>query len=757
MALAVIATLSILGLETTRTKEAALVLRATTERICKNVARSAMLPHEALAAFKGEINSLQALAPFTKITEAKLILPLMVEPNTTGGGITDIFYDFVNASSSTCSPLISTFDPLPNSPRSVPFSSIAPTYTCQNSGAAPTMTDCTLVHDICERTSSPPSPDPSYPPSMWSDLYNAGNTVGCELTATVDKVIPFAGSSATRIVTAKAAWWIPVRARAPFLADPSLPAAVSSHSGLSLGIATQLTTWAGDMGSLGMSGPDERFHFTAYGSILSSLDPRGALIAPPQRLNFSGGLSNGSTPIDYPLSYGVSGLQIPPSPPLLNSGNASRASEEFLTACFNPLVLIRNVITSTIVELAARHGQLRNLTQIASINPRHNGAAAGWATAPNRPVEMVRFGEDLTNEKYQSPFVTYYAEGTIPDFGAQDGFVLPWKQNLNPIYSHDPDKLNRNTIIAQQLRYCYHLWDTDLITRPLLPVHSSFSLFPLAFSYKGSLQNNGGNTDYILYPTWDYGRPWGQPNAVSQVSRLLTAAELVQSLGSTQRCPAPDSDMDYFKSCRPLGSSFDPRNDLEPDLLGYLQYQLGSLEPYPSPGLFHPINTSNSFATAENQIAPQKPMHIPTSNIQGARSVVVIVTSKGLFDAPLSPYHAALTSAVATLNSSGRPVVIVFIPATGADSNTVPNFCTALRRGTDCSVPEMNADNNRFFVLSPYAQQYEATYIASSEGQTFINYWSDLLTAGQTAGDLYAPRVGRDIFIEGIVGLGPKL
>jgi len=768
MSLAIIATLSILGLETTRMKQSATVLRGETERICKNVARSATIPADAVALFSREINLLPKIDPFTRITGAKLTLPLPLDASGLSNGLNGVFYDFSDTQKTTCNTAAKAFDLPPTDSPSLPFKEIDSSLRCYNTTAAPTLNDCVFAHDICDRSQTPPLADPNYPPSMWSDIQNAANTVGCEITAEVDRVLSFGAPSTTRQVSAKAAWWIPVRARAPYLSDFGLSTtSPSSFPGLSLGIATQMTTWPGDPTTAGGTVVgDNRFNFSAYSPTFASWNPRRTPQAGenPQRLNLTPTNFQLTMALSYPSSsYGIGSIQVPPSPSVLLDSAPSRASDEYLTACVNPLVMIRNMITSSIVELAARHGQLRNLTQVTSINPRHKGDSA-WANAMNRPVEIVRFGEDLTNESYQHPFVTAYIDETVQGLGTSpSGFLLPWQLTdgtpryyYPPNAQENPQRLKRDTFLAQQLRYCFHLWDSDLVPRPGLPLHRSLSLLPMEFGFLASLQNppSSNPNDPTFYRTWDYGLPWGGSNT-SGVSRLLNGAEVVQSLGSTQLCPVSQDPGGVF-NCKM--TQFNPTNDLEPDLKAFLDHQLGNLSAYPSPGLFHPTNASNGEISLVTELNPSSPMYRASNTVPvPPRSVVVIVTTKGLFDAAGSTYHTDIVSRVQSLNAVGRPVVIVFIPATGADSNTAPNYCAALRRGPDCSSPGLNADSNRLFLLSPYSMEYGGTYNGATEGETFIKFWQDLLTESSVTQDLFAPRIGQAIFSEAIVGLGPKL
>lgn len=769
MSLALIATLTILGIETSRVKSAATKLRGVNERICKNVAQKAVLPNEAVELFSNEIKQLIPIEPFVKITAARLVLPFPLDEQ---GELDGIFYDF-QFPEDTCEGGVEAFRP-PNtgSASPIPFAQLSPLLGCSNSAAAPTLSDCELEHRICDQSGNP---HPNYPRSMWSEIYNAGNTVGCELTAEVENVLSLGAT--TRLITAKAAWSIPVRARSPFLEDRNLTLVPSSFAGLSLGIATQMTTWAGAWGTGTQSGYDDRFNFVAYDAALNELNPRRnpSPGANPQRLTFL--LSNnlnlaGNISISYPPLYGLNPApRIPPTFALLGVGpTPTRASEEFLAACINPLVVIRNVIGATLVELAARHGQLRNLTQVASINPRHKGGV--WADEPNRPVEIVPFGRDLTAERYQHPFVTYYSDPTETSAvqtlgGDQEGFLLPWAApNDSPRYHSNSQRLQRQTLLTQQLRYCLHLWDNDLVRRPSLFVHTDITRFlPSEFRFLTSLQDPSNTVvpDSFFYGTWDYGDPWGALTAnTGNVSRLLTAAEVVQSLGTSQLCPAPEPP-DGVINCK--ANNFDPAQDLEPDLKGYLLSQLtqtnsaeARLQPYPSPGLFHPVDPSNSAVSTENQINPTQPMFLDTTEaVNPARSVVTIITTKGFKEAPSTSYHQDLKARVSELNQAGRPVIIVFIPATGADSNTTPNYCELLRRGNDCASPESGAEDNRLFLLSPYAVQYGNTYTNGTEAQAFISYWEDLLIDDGTPQDLFAPFVGEAIFSDAIVGLRPKL
>lgn len=785
MALAVIGALAILGLETARFKNIATVLRSHNERICRTVVKGAMTPAEAARAFRTEVRNLPPLGNGIQIDVAQLIVPLPID-----GDISGTFYDF----SSPCGTL-TPFDPFPSGsgPPETPFASLSATtvpFDC-SAGAPPALKpgmDCTLRYDICTGT----TPHPEYPSLLWSDIRSAGNTVGCELEAEVTPLFQFLGATPRRVV-AKVAWAIPLFPTPPFLEDRTGAGTPTQDdfAGLSLGIAPQLTTWAGSY----LSDPsanhlDDRFKFdtTLYPQI-APIDPRRILSPgggpPPRRFSMQ-------NPARVLSGYGA----VADLPAILNGSpfTSSSGPEDLITACFNPAGLVRNIITSTLLELAARHGESRNLTEVAFINPRHRG----WTT-PNRPVVAVRFGQDLAEERYQHPFVTYDG-GPIPSsnspFGQHAGFTLPWMASPPgpPTYFFGANETTTqtNALLTQQLRMCLHLYRDTLSPRQGLPLHSSGGLIPLLppqFDLAPSLAGGGGGGPPFAQ-NWDYPEPWSGVTPTSG-ERLLTAAELAYATGSVQRCP-----LRIPSSSPPLGTEFavcpketinpadpfNPLDDLLPDLVAYLTLQadgrfvsLAGEHPYYSPGLREARGTNGLAITTTSlvNIDQSNPMLGDPGGtpLPRPRSIVTLFVHKGLPGAGLSePTIVALRDLVRAINQQRRPVVVVFIPTTQVESNLASNYCLALDLDPSCQLitsgtapSNANAGFNRLILLSPFNADYGTTYTQSPAGAplqewaSFQAYWSDLLTDAGTTADLSAYRLAIELFFTSIVRHEPIL
>jgi hypothetical protein len=775
MALGVIGTLVILGVETARVKDVATILRGHNERICKNVAQGALVPDEAVRAFRNEIRNLAPLGNGVEITQARLILPLPIDDDVTG-----LLYDFTTKNPCTAATFIPSFAPPSGEVPEVPFASIhqdfgcaAPTSSIPPSPGAPALksgVDCTFRYDICQNT----SPDPKYPAAMWSDLRSAGNTIGCELTA---EVVPLFGFTSTspREVQAKVAWSIPLISPPPFIDDPNLPLSQAAFSGISLGIAPHLTTWAGTYEtSPSESHRDNRFKFdSGYPSDVTAIDPRRTQFGcPPDRFTTD-------NPIRTRAGYGFMPLlpRMKPTPIPGTVGlcvNRTMPIEDLVTACLNPPVLIRNIITSTIVELAARHGESRNLFELAYINPQHRD----WTTL-NRPVVAVEFGQDIAQRRFQHPFVTFNA-GNTPPVGLGDirGFTLPW--NFDPASptpyptpvgtTLDPSKTAKtNALLTQQLRMCLHLYRNSLSPRQPLPLQESVlfpgplpPLLPNAFDFAPSLQPLPPSVQ-----NWDYPDPWGTGAPAEQ---LLTAAELAYSTGSVQRCPLkvdgtpPNYISDNFLPCPKTG--FNPLEDLLPDLRAYLTLQANEVfsnlegeHPYYSPGLWEPRQpagpgVNSPITTGEPD--PENPMMggRTTSVPPRPRSIVAIAVHKGLPGAEVG----ALRTLVRSINGQRRPVIIFFIPTTTDDSNLASNYCLALDLDPSCNLittgpnpSNPNARFNKLVWLSPFNAQYGTTYteeagVPLQPWESFRKYWIDLLTKTGTSNELFAYTIARNVF-----------
>jgi len=252
--------------------------------------------------------------------------------------------------------------------------------------------------------------------------------------------------------------------------------------------------------------------------------------------------------------------------------------KEMLVACANPPALIRNIVAQTLVELAARDPALRHRTEILHINPRN---VPYDPTKPSPPTQMVPLGVDITSRAFQIPFLQY----TQDDYKIEGNLVIglgavPRISPFSDQQNLTPDEVSIHATLASQLRACYHLytghWDGAGLQTPYKGL-SRFDFPKLFDSAYGFLSNGAGafQFDEVLYPgTGDttkgrYRRevttsdpslpsdvggayagkhfrpqeqenPWLGDDWGGTHTRLLTAGELVSSLGSSQRCPYSD-------------------------------------------------------------------------------------------------------------------------------------------------------------------------------------------------------------------------
>lgn len=453
-----------------------------------------------------------------------------------------------------------------------------------------------------------------FPLSFWNNIYNAGNSVGCKFKAKIasnlisESFLALLDDSDSEIEV-KAVWWSPVRGPAPVFdaLDP-----IGTSPGLTIAVGTELFT----------TSFDRRFRFKD--EIANTVDPIkrvfGSNSRPRDLLSGVGNLSatDGQPQVNLPT--------YPPgnSNPLLNpiipeidrasrrflwgskprsaSGSEGALSEGFsfasglsespserdglLTACMNPLVLVRNTFLSAIVELASRHGQLRRMTEILHMNPMHRHESYyAPQYRPNFPVQMVGFGQDLAQPAFQLPYVFYHSgasgrefpnpanykwfkDGLKYDRTHKNGFINPFSTQLSGVTvsgwtrggNRNDFGVKHHALIAGQLRYCYGLYSPTGIER--YGAHQNFlnqgGLFE-AEPYEDHRKPTGEWQPVRSRATrsrhWDQECQYPGCNPNQQRRELLTAGELVSILGSTQMCPysqvPPSSSANYFTSTNP--------------------------------------------------------------------------------------------------------------------------------------------------------------------------------------------------------------
>lgn len=733
-------------------KNAKVELKLKLEEICKEVAYNPVLQKEATLSFRdhvqnilGRAGAIRKIPDYLNVSHALMIIPTMP-----GGG---------------------EYCPNNSCPSSLPKvpSPVALGCELDESSAENPSKDCFFTGSGEEIPDPPFSADSQYPSGFWDDLEDAGNTVACEMGGWVDLFF-----SPKRYVFAKTVWSRPLRN-----SFEKLPGDFNAYPpGLVIAVATELVTKAhdprfrfypqpisasdpvinygyGNVPNLGLPAGDFRQKYDPLYRFAEIIPPvptpgiagrlafawppvaptpgvPGYLLEVPSTVGLAsknqGGLQTGSLERCVPpglSDYGalescIDGDCDDDDP--VNGDNCVVLSdrEEMLAACMNPLVLVRNVFLSTIVELASRHGGLRAGTEILHVNPQHrNGTSEADPIAiPNPPVRMVQYGDDLAKGQYQIPFVFFNGGTESSDSKLQphkNGWLNPFVITPQVPQGNPSDPWRRHhALITQQLRYCYHLYqgyqgpdgpDAGL-DRYLegVDLHSQNQNFePDVFQWA----MEAGPDRYPLahhYPSggvlWERNCPWnpgacGAGSGAPAENRGLNAAELVASLGSTQSCPYiqdglpsrdfPIGDAQYDPNANFIDNPATPLDergrctgagpaplststyDLRPDILGTLKYISQQQRGINSPGVFPlvpaaPPTLNEPFAAAST-LGPGTPY----INAPIIKPHVLLVTHQRLRPAEARQIYDQI------VNSPGNhledsPITIVYLPATEIDS-----------------------------------------------------------------------------------------
>lgn len=317
--------------------------------------------------------------------------------------------------------------------------------------------------------------------------------------------------------------------------------------------------------------------------------------------------------------------------------------EDFLAMCANPATLVRNSFLRALLELVSRHGQLRTRTEILMAQPQSrstgfqvshsspdpmvnegqfppsrvitggtfdpdNHLLPIWNSlwpAPNPPTLIVKMNQDLRARQYQLPYI-FYDGGTA---GATSGKEMPalfskpfgrtgkvrtrftqpfvgssgWyvDSSYEALGTAGEDLASYHSLVAGQLRYCFHLYSelagsgtglkADFLESKLLTdfsadnflsvgggaVSSTLALEPKTFAPRWSAAGEiiagerptsgylrkGSSSSWEQRCTVPSGDGWrncpgpattGSPPSNSEG---LNAMELVSALGMAQPCP----------------------------------------------------------------------------------------------------------------------------------------------------------------------------------------------------------------------------
>lgn len=567
-----------LGIDTVRVKLAQSELRSKIDTICGELAHTPSQHGAALLKFRRFVNDLVATR---RLRGARLEAASVSMPTMSANGFAFRSAERYDANDH------SNYPPLLGSAK---FGALLGTG---NACVLDSKADCEFRGDVYNLS--------GYPPSLWNDLQNAGNTVGCEAIGSVNNLL-----LGERRFTVKSVFWRRVNGEWP---DPvfDFKDPIATSPGLTIGVATELFTEIWDPRF--RFGDSARYSYSR--SFRSAVDPLGRWLYAAGFRSFSADLpeeaypevdSNGA-PIDR-----FAGANSPSNSAALGGvarktttqstdpwadlqvadfgtkdGPMPSDREALFVACMNPLILVRNTFLAAIVELASRNGQLRNMTEILHINPIHRAARFHvGAAAPivNHPTRLVGFGEDLARPAYQLPFVFYHSGAPSDEYPtagfSKNGWLNPFRDGwAAPDSGTELEWRRHHALIAAQLRSCYHMYSgsgqaglerlSDPFTfldndgfepeltaegdEPRYRPRQRWADFPLRVSPYEPPATTGAAP-----PGWDQACPWADGcNAPpdSSETRRLSAGELMSVLGSTQMCPYRQSSAQLFPGPEP--------------------------------------------------------------------------------------------------------------------------------------------------------------------------------------------------------------
>lgn len=565
------------------------------------------------------------------------------------------------------------------------FAALVSTAACNLPGGG----DCRLITDLgLSELSS------RYPPDLWTSSYNAGNLAGCEFSATVKTFMPV-DLSGTRSVDifAKTVYWQPVWGR-PSSSGNYLNN-VLAGPGLSIVIATEMANQLP-----GWDGYNTDFLHTY----------------------------SATQGFDSPVKHSWADPIVPADTaellPILSCKGDANCINQLRLSCINPVTVVRNGLLSALAELASRHGQLRQRTEVLHVNPVNQGSSDRTP-----PALIASFGEDIAKRSFQIPFV-FYGTGQIPC--DSDGKCDPQNKGfINPFsssgwYSADPianleDWRVYQAFLASQLRLCHHIYAVN----SSLPIRYDNQALP-------SIINNNIVVDGThsvkfepvspyhydsRYPTeqeesnpvrWDQACPWvptlgePQPDGCDLMGEDLTVAEVLAVLGSTRSCPYPTA------SPASIGGNCSEGATLQPDLAAALDYLAGSqiifkdipaisdLSEANDPGIIMPAFQTPGLFPRSILTDSRKNDFLPVA--QNDAGVIILVTHQPL----TSESVGTINQIVLDLNAQAgsRPMTVIYIPTKKEDLSDiiVNDFLVAF----NANLYQRDPLSNKFMVIGPW-------------------------------------------------------
>lgn len=593
---AVLTALIGVGFDAVRARYGSVAVRAIASKVCRLTADELVLQRNAATTFFALVDAesrSEALPWGVRLSSARLTIPLGARGSISG--------EFPALPASSIDGIPDQYLPPTHGVPADPDLWEAPACDALQLSGGQCLAFCAVSPARC-RLRFWPGADSPYPRATFIEGASGGNTVGCEVRAEFSPTYAWVlggilGGNAEVLPAVVAEWLPPLGARPSQVGVTGEPIDLP---GLLIGVSTSFTIPAG-------SPTASRF------------------AVPPGKLT---SLGMGQLPTTTPIFQGTLSGALPSSgstiPPVSLPPGSTPVFD--VRQCLNRPALVRNLFLATIVELASRHGELRNRTEIVHVNPRDRSLQEPYFPPPSRPSWpslMVRFGEDLSDRIFELPYLYYFggAAGAYPPLAAQRftgdttdngvpfsspaaplpppgvGFVRPNADGSTlPGSGTTTDNAWRvwEWALSAQLRVCQQLYRQGGLTRvPVADVAGgggpNFGFEdPTQFAWRDKLwapPTGAGSLPWIDAPT----APFPAPNCLGDSCQRLTAGELVATLGTSTRCPVSSAAIGVPNTaggtwgCQ---APYDARSsspdvwkvgsrELRPDLVGFLLYAAG--------------------------------------------------------------------------------------------------------------------------------------------------------------------------------------
>ena len=817
IAFSLISALIILGIDTLTVKVRSTRLYLATSDISRRLTAQALRQGELVKSFAIELNQLQRsgqLGSGVEITEAILIAPVMPEDfsyRETSGEmglwaappqsfstraayeselLSNLSHDFFDKGSSYrprppfCAPGSST--PTDPACKRITFTQLS---VANNSGTRCYLFDKTTgQHDkdclfqgyssslvLDDQNNAYIINDQSAPIPMGvlSNLQNAGNTVGVYLTMRTNTWL-----SGARELSAISLYRTLPRGINSSAQVPGIPASLprptgayhtaATTPGLFIAVAPQLEI-------PDVTNPNNmQFTYAQFPKAYTlGLDPLEALKVTSMQV---------TTPFGaQAVDQGAGADSDAGQPFIVKSPQKSDDLTEvkaFAAGCSNPVAQMRNAFVSTLLEIAARDGNLRAGVEFLLVNslanyrlkstdgeiPQCNSTGTSLGTC-SWPTIITRKGEDIAKNIFQIPYTTM-------NFGQNDsapvrgGFTYAVEPPALVIDNTPAAIRARHYRFASQLRSCYNLYAPRFGTSMSSPVlqrytlgidEVSFNPFLPASTYPLPSQQPYSSSPFnpAVGESWDQQCPFGTNASCVKTYSLggLTASQVAGAMGTVQLCPLRSSGE---TSC-PRLDHYDPgdaafANRLRPDfvaLLRYINAGINANSPLAAaikpPGMW-PIGSVQTSGTGLDNL-------FTFSDLRGSgdyrylakmpsSSLMNLVLVSHLPPADNSVELTELAQQINIFNHAGMGanaplmlrVIVAYFPASSDDAKAeviqrweAVLSIAAAQQGQDAAF-------NRLLVFSPYNSKFSGsgygwTTPGIDDADRFGEYWRDHLLA----------------------------